>query len=324
MMASFIPKVARGSARFYLLEHSQRSLCRRSLHITSVAKQKPSAFEDDELFPSAFEETPTPNASKSTTSSQSTASRQRAAKDRLTEFNELVQFVTERTGKKRAVKAGQVRQSAWLRLFQLATTSEQLEQVSQLFPCWRDSGKEFDSLHAEAFVRRCEELKCPPLALKIFGDHSKYGFGLTSLFAARHLLHSLHVNHPLEDTMTAAALFGVYNHPPVSSDPVACSMLTSACLKHNTKHSRTVATALIPQFRSLISQTPPIALPQKTQVRAQYPEKPKMWLWWTSAKIEKALRSNGKDFLWLRKWRKQGQRLLRVRHVEPTPTVPSS
>ena len=59
----------------------------------------------------------------------------------------------DRTGRAKAVKAGQVRVTAWLRLFQLAGKAEHLEAVAETFPRWRESGKSFTPLHAEAFVR---------------------------------------------------------------------------------------------------------------------------------------------------------------------------
>lgn len=81
-----------------------------------------------------------------------------AATHREQQFYEFVEYVTDRTGRKRAIKAGQVRQTAWLRLFQLANSPEQLEMVAELFPRWRDSGKEFRAVHAEAFVRESSVL----------------------------------------------------------------------------------------------------------------------------------------------------------------------
>jgi hypothetical protein len=114
--------------------------------------------KDDDLF-SFASETSVAEASESTTTLK--AKSQDAATRREQQFYELVQYVTDRTGRKRAIKAGQVRQTAWLRLFQLATSSEQLEMVAELFPRWRDSGKEFRSAHAEAFIRESSILSLP-------------------------------------------------------------------------------------------------------------------------------------------------------------------
>lgn len=69
------------------------------------------------------------------------------------QFHQLFQFVTDHTGRKPVRKQAQVRQSAWLRLFQLASKPEQLELVTEAFPRWRDSGKVFKPIHAEMFAR---------------------------------------------------------------------------------------------------------------------------------------------------------------------------
>ncbi|KAG2356617.1 hypothetical protein BDR07DRAFT_1299984, partial [Suillus spraguei] len=240
------------------------------------------------------------DASKSTTASK--AKSQDAATRRGKQFYELVEYVTNRTGRKRVVKAGQVRQTAWLRLFQLANSSEQLEMVAELFPRWRDSGKEFCPIHAESFIRRCEELKCPTLALKVFGDHSKYGLGLSSLFAARHLLHSVYNKRPLSDSMTVAALFGVYKLPPVSSDLAACSMLYSACLKDNSANARIVGKALYEELQKHALDKPPVKAPQESVVRARYAEKPNIWLLDALRTIEKVHKKTGKEWKWMRYW----------------------
>lgn len=113
--------------------------------------------QDEDLFSFAIpSETSVAEASESTTTLKAKA--QDAATRREQQFYELVQYVTDHTGRKRAIKAGQVRQTAWLQLFQLATSSEQLEMVAELFPRWRDSGKEFRSTHAEAFIRESSVL----------------------------------------------------------------------------------------------------------------------------------------------------------------------
>ncbi|KIJ14845.1 hypothetical protein PAXINDRAFT_99891 [Paxillus involutus ATCC 200175] len=149
----------------------------------------------------------------------------------------LLQFVSDRTGRAKVVKAGQVRSILWLRLFQLATKAEHLESITEIFPQWRESGKSFSALEAEMFVRRCEELECPLLALKVFGDHPKYGFGLTSFSAARNLLHSLYEKYPVENTVAAASLFGVYKLPPVTSEPACSAMLYAACVRSKNRNA---------------------------------------------------------------------------------------
>ena len=130
---------------------------------------------------------------------------------------------------------------------------------------------------------------------------------LATLPAARRLLHSLHVQHPLSDSITLSALYKVYNLPALSSDLVSCAMLTSACFKNNSPEAVTVAKGLVPNLRKLLESTPPeqMALPamENKALRARTEEKEKAWLAWTLAKIEKALQKQGEEFSWLREWR---------------------
>ncbi|KAG1733372.1 uncharacterized protein EDB91DRAFT_1226121 [Suillus paluster] len=296
-MASLFSLSSRPQALFRLASAANRPLCRRNLHLTAVVRQT----RDDDLFSSAAPSgAPLSEASRSTAAAK--AKSQDAATRREQQFYELVEYVTDRTGRKRAIKAGQVRQTAWLRLFQLANSSEQLEMVAELFPRWRDSGKEFRPIHAEAFVCRCEELKCPTLALKVFGDHPKYGLGLSSLSAARHMLHSVYAKHPLSDSMTVAALFGVYKLPPVSSDLAACSMLYSACLKDNSANARVVGKALHEELKKHAQDKPPIRAPRESVMRARYAEKPNIWLLDALKTIENVHKKSGKEWRWLRSW----------------------
>lgn len=296
-MASLFSLSSRPQALFRLASTANRSVCRRNFNLTAVVRQT----RDDDLFSSAtLSGTPVSEVSKSTTVQK--AKSQDAAARRERQFYELVEYVTDRTGRKRAVKAGQVRQTAWPRLFQLANSSEQLGMVAELFPRWRDSGKEFRPIHAEAFIRRCEELKCPTLALKVFGDHSKYGLGLSSLFAARHMLHSVYDKRPLSDSMTVAALFGVYKLPPVSSDLAACSMLYVACLKDNSANARAVGKALYEELQKQVEDKPPVRAPQESAMRARYAEKPNIWLLDALKTIEKVHKKTGKEWRWIRYW----------------------
>ncbi|THH31419.1 hypothetical protein EUX98_g2758 [Antrodiella citrinella] len=230
-----------------------------------------------------------------------------ASDERLARFNKLYQFVAERIDKEPIKTPIQVRSSAWTHLLGLANTKHQLERVVQLFPLWRDAGKAWTPQIAEDFVRRCEELGSPQLALQVFTDHPKYGLDLATLPAARRLLHSLHVEHPLADSITVSALYKIYNLPPISSDLVSCAMLASACFKHNTPESVAVANELVPSLRALLERTPPqgMTLPVKEDkaARARTEAKEKAWLAWTLGKIEKALAKQGEDFAWLRQWR---------------------
>ena len=104
---------------------------------------------------------------------------------------------------------------------------------------------------------RCEELRCPQLALQVFSDHPKYGFDLSSPTAARHLLHSLHIQHPLSSSITLVALYKLYDLPPISQDLVTCSLLTSACYNDNTQASLVVAKSLVPELKKLLQEKSP-------------------------------------------------------------------
>lgn len=73
---------------------------------------------------------------------------------RLERFNQIVEFVTPRLGRKPAVKTPGIRKSAWVHLVGLATTEEQLEKVADMFPGWKDLGNEFDPRFSELFVRK--------------------------------------------------------------------------------------------------------------------------------------------------------------------------
>ncbi|KAG7095513.1 hypothetical protein E1B28_006251 [Marasmius oreades] len=122
-----------------------------------------------------------------------------------------------------------IRHTVWTHLIQLAQTEEELVKVAESFGKWRDLGHKFDETFAETFVARCESLRCPKLALQVFGDHAKFALPL-SLPAARRLLHSLHANS-LSDVLTASALYHVYSLPPVAEDLPSCALVLRAALK---------------------------------------------------------------------------------------------
>jgi len=315
-----IVRISRGISPSLHASRSQLSqnLWRRGIHQSPVALKKkgqhvaeddPFADEDslfgssegEELFSTAGEP-----ARQETSPTARVAQGKLNPETRLARFDELLKFVGDRVGLKPVTTKLQVRNTAWQHLFDLATTKEQMEQVVELFPKWRDSRRVFTEKCAEAFVRRCEELKCPTLALKVFSNHTKYGFDLSSIQAGRHLLHSLHVEHPIQETITLAALYKVYNLPAISSDLISCAMLTSACFKEGSEQSLVVAKAMVPSLREMLEKTDAKewALVEKGQPeRARLEVKEKAWLAWTLAKIEKALSKQGEEFEWLRRWR---------------------
>lgn len=228
---------------------------------------------------------------------------------RLARFSELRELVDSHIGKrpsaKLAKKPEQVRNTAWQHLFSLATTKEQMEQVVEMIPRWRDAKRVFTPRMTEAFIRRCEELHCPTLALQVFADHTKYGVDLPNQSAARQLLHSLHSEHPLQQSITLSALLAVYKLPSISDDLVSCAMLTSACFKANTPQSITVAKALVPSLQDLLAKNKPKKWRYPAEPSVRNESKHLAWLVWTLAKVEKALTKQNQPYDWLRKWREQ-------------------
>ncbi|GJE86726.1 hypothetical protein PsYK624_028070 [Phanerochaete sordida] len=298
----------------------------RHLHASpsALAKKKKAAGsddlfgeDDDSMFADMFGtgDAPVPAEAAAAAPAPARTPAGRRLRGRLDEaqrterFAALLQFVGERTGlhppARRAGKPEQVRDTAWTHLFGLALTKEQLEQVVELFPKWRESRREWKPKMVMAFVRRCEELRCPQLALKVFTDHPKYGVDLTDALAARQLLHALHVEHPLQDAITLSALHAVYKLPAVAQDFVACAMLTSACFKAATPEALTVANALVPALQELAAKDSPAAWAYPTDPQARNQRKDKAWLTWTLTKIEKALTKQSQPVDWLKQWREQ-------------------
>ncbi len=110
---------------------------------------------------------------------------------------------------------------------------------------------------------RCIELRSPDLALTVFNDRPAYRMDLT-LPAARQLLYTLHEKRQLSDVVLLAALFPKYNIPALTSDPVSCALLTSACLREvnisGSEPARVIATTLLSPFEHLLSRTPPMPI----------------------------------------------------------------
>ncbi|KAG8216638.1 hypothetical protein J3R82DRAFT_6834 [Butyriboletus roseoflavus] len=222
-------------------------------------------------------------------------------------FHDLLQFVRDRTGRVKVVKSGQVRTTAWLRLFQLAGKAEHLAAVAETFPLWRELGKSFTPLDTEMFVRRCEELDCPLLALKVFGNHPKYGLALSSFPAARTLLHSLYQKYPLENVIAAVSLFGVNNLSPVTNDLAGCAMLYAACLRSKNKHASLLGRDIRMVLQSLLRDTTPSPEPKEKYLRARYSVKPDLWLLEALMDIKKTKRDQGRGSWWITEWIARGE-----------------
>ena len=110
-----------------------------------------------------------------------------------------------------------------------------------------------DCCGIDIITGRCEELRCGTLALEVYGDFAQYNLPLT-LPAARRLLHSVH-RGPIQNVMTASALFGVYKLPAAAQDYVSCAFVVEACLRHNSEDSVAIAQALLPHLRQLQKTT---------------------------------------------------------------------
>ncbi|KAF8491917.1 hypothetical protein F5888DRAFT_1860954 [Russula emetica] len=152
---------------------------------------------------------------------------------RTQRFEQTLESLSTQVSQSRSKRPSpQVRSSAWLYLFDLAT-SPNTWNASKKFSQFVESGRQFRVEHSTAFVRRCVELHCPELALTVFNNRPVYRMDLT-LPAARQLLYTLHEGRQLSDAVLLAALFPLYNLPALSSDPISCALLTSACLREVT------------------------------------------------------------------------------------------
>ena len=111
--------------------------------------------DSGDLFGSATEQQASKVAAPTSAKLQNTVSSRRKLDplERTTRFNELFEFVSSRIGLKPTAKTPErVRNSAWGHLFDLATTRAQLERVTELFPRWRDSRREFNEQTVKNFI----------------------------------------------------------------------------------------------------------------------------------------------------------------------------
>ncbi|KAJ8506904.1 hypothetical protein ONZ45_g10645 [Pleurotus djamor] len=293
----------------------------RTLRVSAPAlKKRAQVPEIEDLFDSG--ETPHQNhaSGENTTVTSSRATgrikkRGLTKEARLDKFNQLFAFVSPRLGRKPEVVEPKVRKSSWVHLVQLATTQDQLETVVELFPKWKDMGSGFGETFGDLLARRCDELACPLLALKVFGDFPRYGVKMT-LTSARQLLHSLYTAYPIEHTIAAASLYSVYSLPPIAQDLSSCTMLVHACLKHGSKDSLQVANALIPRLKDLLTTLPPLQIDKRSPKLAQDPSP--LWLMSSLTQLDQVLyeRNGRKAEDWLRTWRAQSG------YIQPTKLAP--
>ncbi|KIL64767.1 hypothetical protein M378DRAFT_162921 [Amanita muscaria Koide BX008] len=330
MQASFIAKRSLASLR---LQHG--FFTTRCLHNTPAVYKKKSTvgiddlffdessgnlFEDEVSTSMSTKQSSAPSASvpaSLTSDITSTPKKKRLTyEERQTRYDELLAFVKPRLGRNPEVKPVKphIRNSAWLQLVSLAETERQLQEIAELFPAWKDSGRELNATFSELFVRRCEELSCPKVAINVFGDYAKYNLKLT-LPAARQLLHSVHLTEPRE-AYGMALLYSMYNLPEISKDLVSFSMLLTALFKENSKESTRLAKRFVPNLKQLVVGSGKNQQQQEEPVGTTSGQKEKWntWLKWSLKKVDKALFvQNGLREEWLRDWRMRSGHIL-----EPT------
>jgi hypothetical protein len=122
-----------------------------------------------------------------------------------------------------------------------------------------------------------------------------------TLPAARRLLYALHEGRQLSDVVTLAALFPLYNLPALSSDPISCALLISACLReaHNSgsEPAWTIAATLLSPFQQLLARTPPMPVSVETN-RPQEND----WMKYAMLNILDSFIVRGEDASWAREW----------------------
>ncbi|PSR87341.1 hypothetical protein PHLCEN_2v5158 [Hermanssonia centrifuga] len=276
-------------------------------HVLKKKKGGGTAYDEDNLFSSQeddlFGSSSTLQADKqpetaSTTVQSTTATTAVTKKSKLFPaernalFNGTYGFVAQRIGLRPVLKKfpEQVRHTALHHMIQLATTKEQIEQIVALLPKWRESRFRISETTVNVFV--------------LFSDHPKYGMDLNPA-AGRQLLHDLHVEHPLSESITLSALYSIYALPSISGDLISCALLTSACYKTATKESLVVARALTQSLQALLDKEDPKAYAYPVNHYERSQNKEKAWLTWTLTKIEKALEKHKQPYDWLRQWRER-------------------
>ncbi|PIL35241.1 hypothetical protein GSI_03031 [Ganoderma sinense ZZ0214-1] len=219
--------------------------------------------------------------------------------DRNARFNHIYGFARACLVTKSESKR-QVRSSVWNHLFQLASTPEQLDRVAELFPSWRDAQRPFRPSTVVAFALRCNALRCPGLAVKVFSNRPKYGFDL-SLDAAQIILHSLHRWQRHKDIITFTTLYSIYNLPPVASDLVSNALLLKALFRNPTNPSAAMAQAMLPLFQRTLERTDPLSMTiQQNDPRLS--NRKKTWLASALKRIEGVLEAQQVEHGWLTRW----------------------
>ncbi|CAK5262639.1 unnamed protein product [Mycena citricolor] len=319
----------------------------RNLHRTPVAlkKKKPAAAAEDpfeneaeeqwggeveDLFssgPSKPKSTVVKSIPVATSSATTTEYRGLTPAEREARFQKLYKFVEARIGPKPSVTSSKARRSVFPQLIQLSTTPEHLQSIVALMHPWKNSslgtqgkarlgadGKPkgvhpYDDATSEHFARRCEELKVPELALKVFGDYSQHGLKLT-VPAGRRILHGLVVNErPFEDVITATALYEVYSLPPVHEDLPSSALLLSACLRHlktaegaQKRKTQALVNGLLASLEQSLKATPPMAASRDIRDKTI-----RKWLKSAMLDLSAFLQEKGQAKSWLERWMVQSR-----------------
>ncbi|PBK94922.1 hypothetical protein ARMGADRAFT_71218 [Armillaria gallica] len=224
---------------------------------------------------------------------------------RAAEYSNLYDFVSPRLQEKNRPDFAHppyVKIASFNRLMDLATTAEQLSSLVDLIPSWaKYHGRGMKNSTADVFVRRCDDFKCPQLALKVFGNFPLYQATLTRP-AAQQLLYTLHrTSAPLEDHLLTAAFFPIYQLGPLENDIVSLSILAAASVKAG-KHD--LETALLTRIhKSLgIKEGSSGVRVEGTDLRAK-------WVMWHLKEIDLELeKRDGRPLKWLREWRHRSRR----------------
>ncbi|KAF8919668.1 hypothetical protein CPB85DRAFT_1277632 [Mucidula mucida] len=308
--------------------------CARYVHSTPAAfakkKSGQDAFDDDlfsagDLFDdgSAKAPAPMPQPKKAASEVPKQDARKMPPAKRLAKYDSLLQFVTPRLTATGAQKRSLlkhppfVRKTAFSQLVQLSSTPAQLEQIAELLPSWSVTyDHKFQDHVAEEFVRRCDTLGCPQLAVKVFGNLPRYHFRLSQT-AAQRLMHSLYRHRMHQDVLTVAAYRPAHDLCPVEQDLVASAIVSAASIKTSNK---VVAVGLLAEIRKKIAFNPKPDLSKrkgqkmKAEVRKvmSWVEKRSLGSQWLKNYLRAtdllAAKSGGYNLSWLAKWRHRSVR----------------
>ncbi|KAK0489587.1 hypothetical protein EDD18DRAFT_1259280 [Armillaria luteobubalina] len=308
--------------------------CRRYLHRSpsalAKAKATPTDF-NDELFSEntdsgdLFDDATSLAQTKPVQKSKKAAPTPRKGMDvsrRAAEYTSLYDFVSPRLQEKNRPDFGHppyVKVASFNRLMNLATTVEQLSSLVDLIPSWatyHDRGmknstadvfvREYSSLYMRFLLTlilegRCDDFKCPQLALKVFGNFPLYQAKLTHP-GAQQLLYTLYrTSAPLDDLLLTAAFFPIYQLGPLENDIVSLSILAAASVKAGKHDLETALLTRIHKSLGVKEGTSGVRV-EGTDLRAK-------WVMWHLREIDLGLeKRDGRPLKWLRDWRHRSQR----------------